>query len=60
MVLEPARIKEVANMPSREVLIGRALGGIQSPLYGLASTLQGVISKLVYVLDAVGKSKASN
>ena len=60
MVLEPARIKEVANMPSREVLIGRALGGIQSPLYGLASTLQGVISKLVYVLDAVGKSQSSN
>jgi large subunit ribosomal protein L10 len=60
IVLEPARIKEVANMPSREALIGRALGGIQSPLYGLAGTLQGVLSKLVYVLNAVGKSQSSN
>ena len=57
IVLDSARIKEVAYMPSREVLLAKALGSIQSPLYGLAYTLQGIMSKLVYALDAVKNTK---
>lgn len=53
IVLDPAGIREVAHLPSREVLLGKALGGIKAPVYGLAATLQGMLCKLVYVLDAV-------
>ncbi len=60
IVLDPVRIKEVANMPSREVLLGKALGSIASPLYGLAATLQGVLGKLVYVLSAVKEAKGTS
>lgn len=59
-VLDPAGIKGVANLPPKEVLLGKALGSIKSPLYGLAFTLQGVVSKLVYVLNALDRAKAGS
>ncbi|HEY4619415.1 MAG TPA: 50S ribosomal protein L10 [Nitrospirota bacterium] len=56
-VLSPAMIKDVANLPSREVLISKALGGMMSPMFGLASTLHGVLRKFAYVMNAVKNSK---
>lgn len=35
-------IKEIASIPSREVLISRVLGGVLSPLYGLVMVLNAV------------------
>lgn len=46
-------IKALAELPSREVLLAKLLGGMQSPLYGMANVLQGNLRNLVYVLDAV-------
>jgi large subunit ribosomal protein L10 len=51
-------LKEVAALPSREVMLGRMLAGVKSPLYGLAGTLQGIQRKLVYALNAVKEAKA--
>lgn len=56
-VLNPAMIKDVANLPSREVLLAKALGGMKFPMYGLASTLHGVLRQIVYVINAVKQSK---
>ena len=56
-VLSPAMIKEVANLPSREVLLSKALGGMMSPMFGLASTLHGVLRQFVYVINAVKQSR---
>ena len=44
-VVDAATVMELANIPGREVLIGRLLGSIQSPLYGLAYGLQAIIDK---------------
>ena len=60
IIIDPARIKEVASLPSKEVLLAKALGSIKSPLYGLAGTLQGVLSKLVYALNAVKEAKETH
>lgn len=38
-------IQALAKMPSREVLLGRFLGSLQSGLYGLARALDGVREK---------------
>lgn len=46
-------VKNLASLPSREVLIAQALGGLNAPIAGLANVLQGTIRKLVYALDAV-------
>ncbi len=44
-VLDKDGVLELANIPSKEILIGKLLGSIQSPLYGLACALQAIIDK---------------
>lgn len=46
-------IKELASLPSKEVLIAQVLGGLNAPISGFVNVLQGTIRNLVYVLDAV-------
>jgi len=46
-------IKELANLPSREVLIAQVLGGFNAPITGLVNVLQGTIRSLVYALNAI-------
>ncbi len=59
-IIDVAKVKELADLPSREVLLGKVVGGFQAPIYGLVNVLQGNIRNLVYVLDAVRKQKAEN
>lgn len=59
LVLEPDKIKELGQIPSREILYARLCGGLQAPIYGFASVLRGNISKLVYALEAVRQKKES-
>ncbi len=56
-VLSPAMIRDVANLPSREVLLAKALGSMKAPMFGFASTLHGVLRQFVYVINAVKQSK---
>ncbi len=44
-VLDKDGVMELANIPSKEILIGKLLGSIQSPLYGLACALQAIVDK---------------
>lgn len=44
-VIDEKTVLELANTPSREQLIAKFLGSIQSPLYGLAYALQGIVDK---------------
>ena len=44
-VLDKDGVMELANIPSKEVLIGKMLGSMQSSLYGLAYALQAIIDK---------------
>ncbi len=44
-IMEAAQVEELAKIPSKEVLIGKILGSIQSSLYGLAYVLQAKIDK---------------
>ena len=46
------QIGAIATLPSREVLLGRVVGQIQAPLYGLVSVLSGPIRQFAYVLQA--------
>lgn len=46
-------IKRLADLPSREVLVAQALGGLNAPISGFANVLQGTIRNLVYALNAV-------
>lgn len=44
-ILDAAGVNELADLPSKEVLIGKVLGSLQSSLYGLAYVLQAYIDK---------------
>ena len=50
-------IKAVANLPSREVLIAKALGSMKSPISGIVQVLAGPQRKLVYALSAIAQAK---
>jgi len=57
-VLEPKEIKSIATLPSREVLLAKVVGALNSPISGLHSVLSGPYRKLVYALSAVAESKS--
>ena len=45
-VVDAATVNALADIPSKETLIAKFLGSIQSPLYGLAYALQAVADKM--------------
>lgn len=56
-IVDKDQIKALADLPSREVLLAKVLGGMQAPMYGFASVLSANLRNLVYVLDAIRKQK---
>ena len=58
-VIDENGVKALASLPSREVLIAKMLGSMQSPITGLVNVLQGSVRNLVYALDAVRQQKES-
>lgn len=50
-LMDNAAFDSVANLPSREVLFGKLVGGLSSPMSKLASTLKGAMSSFVNVLN---------
>ena len=44
-LLDANGVKELAETPSKEVLIGRLMGSLQSGLYGFAYAIQAIIDK---------------
>ena len=52
-VLTVEQIGDIARLPSREVLIGRLVGMVASPLTGLATSLNGLIGGIARQLQAI-------
>lgn len=51
-------IKALAELPSKEVLIAKVLGGFNAPLSGLVNVLNGNIRGLAVALSAIAEKKA--
>jgi len=58
-VLSIDKIKELASLPSREVLLVKLLFLLQASKQGLVNVLMGVPQRLVMVLEAIKKKKES-
>lgn len=54
-VLQPAELKALADLPSKEQLRAQIVGAVQGPMSQLVSLLQAPMRQLVYVLEARGK-----
>jgi large subunit ribosomal protein L10 len=59
-LLTPADVTAIAALPPKEVLIGKVVGSIKSPLYMLAGVLSGPIRGLQNVLTARIKQMEAN
>ncbi len=57
-VLEKDSVKALADLPSREALLGQIAGLFQSPMRGLVTVLSGPLRNLAYATEAVRKQKA--
>ena len=51
------QIERLAEIPSRDVLLGQMVSAMQSPISGLAFTLNGILQKLVGTLQAVAEQR---
>lgn len=56
-VLSVDEIKDLADLPPKEVLVAKVLGGLNSTIAGLANVLNGNIRGLAVALNAVAEKK---
>jgi large subunit ribosomal protein L10 len=59
-VLTASEVQSLADVPSREVLLSRLVGGLVSPISRLALALSDSPRKLVYVLESIRKQKPAD
>ena len=58
-VIDASGVKALAELPPREVLIARVLGGFNAPISGLVNVLNGNIRGLAVALNAIAEQKAT-
>jgi large subunit ribosomal protein L10 len=51
-VMGPEQVRQVADLPPREVLVAQLLGTLQSPIAQLVGTIQAPVQQLVGLLEA--------
>lgn len=51
-VVPASQVEAIADLPSRDELIAKVVGGVSSPIYGLVNVLSGPARSLVYALQA--------
>ena len=59
-VVDLATVKELADIPPKEMLIARMLGSLQGPLSGLAVALQAIIDKSGEKVPAAEEAPAAD
>jgi large subunit ribosomal protein L10 len=55
--IDAGQLTRLATMPSRDVLLGRVVGGMAAPLTGMANVLAGTLRGFANVLNAVADKK---
>lgn len=58
-VVDEERVKDLATIPPREVLLAMFMGGLKSPLYGLAGSLNQITAGLARALSQVAQQKSA-
>lgn len=57
--LTPKEVQQLAELPSKEELIAKILGSLNSPASGLVMAMSGVARSLVIAMEEVRKQKES-
>jgi large subunit ribosomal protein L10 len=56
-VLDATEVDQLSKLPGRDELLGRLLGSISAPAQNFVYALNAVVSKPVYLLDAIKRQK---
>jgi large subunit ribosomal protein L10 len=56
---EPADLKTLASLPSREILLAQVIAAIESPITGFVGTLNAIMRDLVGTIDAIANKKGT-
>jgi large subunit ribosomal protein L10 len=56
-VIDSDKVGALAQLPSKQELLAKAVGSIASPLSGMVNVLQGNLRNFVYALSAIKESK---
>lgn len=59
-IVGPEGVANLANLPSRDVLLSMVVRGMQAPIAGMVNVLQGNIRNVVYALNAVKELKEAS
>jgi large subunit ribosomal protein L10 len=54
-----SEVKRLASLPSRDQLLGQALGLMQAPLQGFASAIDGLLYQMVGAIEALRAERAA-
>lgn len=57
--ISDVEVKNLANLPSKQELLAKVVGGIKAPISGFVGVLSGSLKKVVYALNAIKDSKES-
>ena len=58
-VISASEVMDLAELPSKEVLVARALAGFNAPINGLVNVLNGNIRGLAIALNAICEQKSA-
>ena len=58
-VINVDEVKALAELPPREVLIAKVLGGFNAPISGFVNVLNGNLRGLAVALNAIAEKKAA-
>ena len=56
---EGSKLTELANLPSKNELIGSIMGSLEAPASGIVGAINAVFRDLVSVVDEISKKKAA-
>ncbi|MBD3367547.1 MAG: 50S ribosomal protein L10 [Candidatus Eisenbacteria bacterium] len=59
VLMSEAQIRQLAELPPKEVLLAQIAAGFQAPVAGFTRLLHEMLRQLVSVLDEVGKTKGA-
>ena len=59
-VIDVEAVKSLAKLPSKEVLVAQALSGLNAPITGFVTVLNGTMKGLVVALNAIAEKQAAN
>lgn len=57
--LSVSEVNDLAKLPSKEVLVAKALGGLNAPITGFVTVLNGTLKGLVVALNAIAEKQSA-